>query len=73
MIHIVTQRNAINPFFNELSLAMKNGSSTIKLIKRDHDDRKEHDKPPQIISKAELHQNKNMLSIWWDYKGVVYF
>ena len=25
------------------------------------------------MSKAELHQKKIMLSIWWDYKGVVYF
>ena len=24
-------------------------------------------------SKAELHQKKSMLSIWWDYKAVVYF
>ena len=31
------------------------------------------DEPAQNISKAELHQKKIMLSIWWDYKGVVYF
>lgn len=32
-----------------------------------------HNEPAQTISKAELHQKKIMLSIWWDYKGVVYF
>ncbi|XP_015432529.1 PREDICTED: histone-lysine N-methyltransferase SETMAR-like [Dufourea novaeangliae] len=31
------------------------------------------DEPAQSTSKAELHQKKVMLSIWWDYKGVVYF
>ena len=35
--------------------------------------RSKHDKPAQTISKAELHQKKITLSIWWDYKGVVYF
>lgn len=31
------------------------------------------DESAPIISKAEMHQKKIMLSIWWDYKGVVYF
>lgn len=31
------------------------------------------DEPPQTTSKAELHQKKVMLSVWWDYKGIVYF
>ena len=30
-------------------------------------------KPPQTISKVELHQKKVMLSVWWDWKGVVFF
>ena len=29
--------------------------------------------PAQTILKAELHQKKNILLIWWNYKGVVYF
>ena len=37
------------------------------------DQRKAHYEPAQIISKAELHKKKIILSIWWDYKGVVYF
>jgi len=32
-----------------------------------------HDEAAQTTLKAELHQKKIMLSIWWDYKGVVYF
>ena len=31
------------------------------------------DELPQTTSKAELHQKKIMLSIWWDWKGVVVF
>ena len=31
------------------------------------------DEPPQTTLKAKLHQKKNMLSIWWDWKGVVFF
>ena len=31
------------------------------------------DQRPQLTSKAELHQIKIMLSLWWDCKGVVFF
>ena len=27
----------------------------------------------QTTSKAGIHQNKVLLSVWWDYKGIVYF
>ncbi|GFX68842.1 ATP-dependent DNA helicase [Trichonephila clavipes] len=30
------------------------------------------DKPAQTISKADIHQKKVMLSIWWDFKGIVF-
>ncbi|KAG6796927.1 Ammar1 transposase [Apis mellifera caucasica] len=29
--------------------------------------------PVQTTSKAGIHQKKVLLSIWWDYKGIVYF
>ena len=29
--------------------------------------------PAQTTSKAGIHQKKVLLSIWWDYKGIVYF
>ena len=29
--------------------------------------------PAQTTSKADIHQKKVMLSVWWDYKGIVYF
>nr|BAO79485.1 transposase [Campsomeris sp. Cas_Ok01] len=31
------------------------------------------DQPAQTASKAEIHQKKIMLSVWWDYKGILYF
>ena len=31
------------------------------------------DEPSQTTSKADIHQKKVMLSVWWDWKGVVYF
>lgn len=31
------------------------------------------DKPAQNTSKADIHQRKVMLSVWWDFKGIVYF
>ncbi|GFW70985.1 histone-lysine N-methyltransferase SETMAR [Trichonephila clavipes] len=29
--------------------------------------------PTQTISKADIHQKQVLLSVWWDYKGIVYF
>ena len=29
--------------------------------------------PAQTTSKADIHQKKVLLSVWWDYKGIVYF
>ncbi|KAG6798339.1 Ammar1 transposase [Apis mellifera caucasica] len=29
--------------------------------------------PAQTTSKAGIHQKKGLLSVWWDYKGIVYF
>ena len=31
------------------------------------------DEPAQSTSKADIHQMKVMLSVWWDFKGIVYF
>ena len=31
------------------------------------------DEPPQITSKAELHQKKIVLFVWWDWKDLVFF
>ncbi|CAK9827579.1 Histone-lysine N-methyltransferase SETMAR [Anthophora retusa] len=30
------------------------------------------DEPAQSISKANIHQKKVMLSVWWDFKGIVF-
>ncbi|XP_073967892.1 histone-lysine N-methyltransferase SETMAR-like [Bombus fervidus] len=31
------------------------------------------DEPAQTTPKAEIHQKKIMPSVWWDYKGILYF
>ena len=31
------------------------------------------DEPPPSTPKANIHQKKIMLFVWWNYKGVVYF
>ncbi|GFV22487.1 histone-lysine N-methyltransferase SETMAR, partial [Trichonephila clavipes] len=31
------------------------------------------DEPAQIISKADIHQKKVMLSVWSDFKGIIFF
>ena len=31
------------------------------------------DEPTQSTSKVNIHQKKVMLSVWWDFKGIVYF
>ena len=33
---------------------------------------KKRDEPAQSTSKAGIHQKKVMLSVWWDFKGIVY-
>ena len=34
---------------------------------------KHNESPPQTTPKAESHQKKIMMSIWWDWKGEVFF
>ena len=31
------------------------------------------DEPAQSTSKADVHQKKVMLIVWWDFKGIIYF
>ena len=31
------------------------------------------DEPAQSTSKPDIHQKKVMLSVWWDFKGILYF
>ena len=31
------------------------------------------DEPTQSTSKADIHQKKVMLSVWWDFKGIIFF
>ena len=70
MFVIRISNNAIDPFLKRIITGDE------KWIVYNNINRKrswsKHDEPAQIISKAELHK-KIMLSIWWDYKCVVYF
>ena len=65
------KRNAIDPFLKRIITGDE------KWIDYNNVNRKrswsKNDEPAQTISKAELHQKKIMLSIWWYYKGVGYF
>lgn len=65
------KRNEIDPFLKRIVTGDEKWvmySNTVR--KRSWCKLKE---PAQTTSKAELHPKKIMLSIWWDYKGVVYF
>ena len=33
----------------------------------------QRDEPAQLTSKDDIQQKKVMLSVWWDFKGIVYF
>ena len=65
------KRNRLYPFFERIITGDE------KWIVYNNVDRKgswsKHDKPPQTTSKAELHQKEIMLSVWWNWKGVVFF
>ncbi|KAG9428155.1 transposase [Apis mellifera carnica] len=49
---------------------MKNGLFTTILSGKD---RGADHQPAQTTSKAGIPQKKVLLSVWWDYKGIVYF
>ena len=34
---------------------------------------RKRDEPAQSTPKADTHQKMVMLSVWWDFKGIVYF
>ena len=31
------------------------------------------DEPAQLTSKADIHKKKVIMSVWWDFKDIVYF
>ena len=33
----------------------------------------QRDEPAQLTSKTDIHQKKAILSVWWNFKGIVYF
>ncbi|XP_014473025.1 PREDICTED: histone-lysine N-methyltransferase SETMAR-like [Dinoponera quadriceps] len=65
------KRNEFDPFLKRIITGDE------KWIVYDNIKRKrswsKRDEPPQTTSKADIHQKKILLSIWWDWKGMVFF
>lgn len=65
------KRNEIHPFLKRLITGDE------KWIVYNNVNRKRswvmQDEPAQTTPKAEIHQKKIMLSVWWDYKGILHF
>lgn len=65
------KRNEIDPFLKRLITGDE------KWIVYNNVNRKRswvmQDEPAQTTPKAEIHQKKIMLSVWWDYKGILHF
>jgi len=84
--HELTQRNLIDQIticemllkLNEMEPFLKRIiTGDEKWVKYENIKRKRSwskaDDPPQMISKPELTANKVMLSVWWDWKGIVHY
>ena len=65
------KRNETDPFLKRIIMADE------KWVVYDNDARKrswsKRDEHAQLTSKADIHQKKVMVSIWWNFKGIVYF
>ncbi|XP_053947037.1 histone-lysine N-methyltransferase SETMAR-like [Anastrepha ludens] len=65
------KRNEVDPFLKRIIAGDQ------KWIVYNNVNRKrswsKHDEAPQTASKTDIHQKKIMLSVWWDWKCVVYF
>ncbi|KAG6802176.1 Ammar1 transposase [Apis mellifera caucasica] len=68
---LLKKRNENNPFLKRLITGDE------KWVVYDNIKRKRSwsrlREPAQTTSKAGIHQKKVLLSVWWDYKGIVYF
>lgn len=68
---LLLKRNKTDPFLKRLITGDE------KWISYDNVNRKrswcKKGESAQMISKAGIHQKKVMVSVWWDYKGIIYF
>ena len=65
---LLMKHNETDRFFNRIDekwVVDDNALLKISWSKRDE--------PAQSTSKADIHQKKVTLSVWWDFKGIVYF
>ena len=65
------KRNEFDPFFKRIITGDKKGIVYNSVLRKGSWSKR--DKSPETTSKAELHQKKIMLSVWCDWKGVVFF
>ncbi|GFY01709.1 histone-lysine N-methyltransferase SETMAR [Trichonephila clavipes] len=67
--HVLTERNLCRHIdvCNSLLKCHENDPFMKHIITGD-----EKDEPAQTISKADIHQKKVMLSVWWDFKGICF-
>ena len=68
---LLLKRNETDPFLKRIITGDE------KWVVYDNEMRKRswsnRDEPAQSTSKADIHQKKVMLSVWWDLKSIVYF
>lgn len=65
------KRNENDPFLKRIITGDEKWVTYNNIVRKRSWSRR--DELAQTISKPELHAKKIMLSVWWDYKGVVYF
>ncbi|KAG6801834.1 Ammar1 transposase [Apis mellifera caucasica] len=68
---LLKKRNENDPFLKRL-ITGDEKCVVYNNIKRKRSWSRPHE-PAQTTSKAGIHQKKVLLSVWWDYKGIVYF
>lgn len=64
------KRNKFDPFLKRLITGDEKWVRYENIVR--HKSWSKPGEPPQEQSKAELTQNKVMLCVWWDYKGIVH-
>ena len=65
------KRNEFDPFLKRIITGDENCIVYNNVVRKGSWSKR--DEPPQTTSKTELYQKKIMLSVWWDWKGVIFF
>ena len=65
------ERNETDPFLKRIITGDKKWLVNDNVVRKRSWSKR--DEPAQSTSKVDIHQKKVMLSVWWDFKGIVYF